>query len=72
MATYLEGICYSEHGRNTRKRRQYTLHSLYSSHAGKLNILVPFSLPSPCLKETDNSRTEKKNGCKFSRLKATC
>jgi hypothetical protein len=71
MATYLVGIYYSEHGRNTRKRQQPVLHSPYCSHSRKLNILVVFSLPSPCLKETDNSRTERKNGLRFKELKQT-
>ncbi|HVH90062.1 MAG TPA: hypothetical protein VM783_01600, partial [Candidatus Acidoferrum sp.] len=51
VAIYLEGICHSGRDRNTRK------HSRYTPYVGKLNISALFSLPSPCLKETDNSRT---------------
>ena len=71
VASYLEGIYYSEHRRSIRKHQQFVLDSLYSSHAGKLNISVPFPLPSPCLKETDNSRTERKNSCRVDGFKRT-
>jgi hypothetical protein len=71
LATYLEGICHSEHGRNTRKHEQSALHSRYSSHAGKLNISVLFSLPSPCLKETAIHGQPLKNPCEALGLEQT-